>query len=97
MDMNADLRATCMPGHTRRPNPNGIVKSLSTLPFQFPTGLCGVRNREGFDRLWIIEQIRVLDQQTVKSRRQMVWSFLKEQVETYSVLLYTVAPLGISY
>ena len=46
-EMKVDWSATCMPGHTRRPNPKGIVKSLSTLPFQFPAGLCGVRNREG--------------------------------------------------
>jgi hypothetical protein len=47
MEMNIDWSATCMPGHTRRPNPKGIVKSLSTFPFQLPTGLCRVRNREG--------------------------------------------------
>ena len=47
MEMKIDWRATCMPGHTRRPNPKGIVKSLSTLPFQFPAGLCMVKNREG--------------------------------------------------
>ena len=49
MEMKVDWSATRMPGHMRRPNPKGIMKSLSTLPFQFPTGLCGVRNREGLN------------------------------------------------
>jgi hypothetical protein len=49
MEMNIDWSATRMPGQTRRPNPKGIVKSLSTLPFQFPAGFCGVRNREGLN------------------------------------------------
>jgi hypothetical protein len=49
MQMNVVWSATCMPGHMRRPNPKGILKSLSTLPFQFPAGLCGVKNREGLN------------------------------------------------
>lgn len=49
MEMNIDWSATCMPGHMRRPNPKGILKSLSTLPFHFPAGLCGVKNREGLN------------------------------------------------
>jgi len=49
MEINVVWSATCMPGHMRRPNPKGILKSLSTLPFQFPAGLCGVKNREGLN------------------------------------------------
>jgi hypothetical protein len=46
-EMKIDWSATRMPGQMRRPNPKGIAKSLSTLPFQFPAGFCGVKNREG--------------------------------------------------
>lgn len=49
MEMNVVRSATCMPGHMRHPNPKGILKSLSTSPFQFPAGLCGVKNREGLN------------------------------------------------
>jgi hypothetical protein len=47
MEMNVVWSATCMPGHMRRPNPEGILKSLSTLPFHFPAGLCGVKIEKG--------------------------------------------------
>ena len=49
MAMKVDWSATCMPGHMRRPKPKGMLKPLSTLPFQFPAGLCWVRNREGLN------------------------------------------------
>ena len=49
MEMNVVWSATCMPGQMRRPNPKGILKSLSTSPFQFPAGLCGVKKREGLN------------------------------------------------
>ena len=53
-----------MPGHTRRPNPNGIVNSPSTLPLQLlPAGLCGLRNREGLNVSG--SSNRVLDKCTV--------------------------------
>jgi hypothetical protein len=38
-----------MPGQMRRPNPKGMVKLLSVLPFQLPAGVCGVRKREGLN------------------------------------------------
>jgi hypothetical protein len=96
--MNIVWSATCMPGHMRRPNPKGILKSLSTLPFQFPAGLCGVKNREGLNVSGSSNRFgsmtRTLDR-SVRCHR--ICSNLIKVIETYSMLLNTLAPLGILY
>jgi hypothetical protein len=69
-----------MPGHTRRPNPKGIVKSLSTLPFHFPTGLCGVRNRDGLNVSGSSNRFGSLTS-TLRSWRQMAWSVVQKEVK----------------
>ena len=67
-----------MPGHTRRPNPNGIVNSLTTFPFQLPpTGLCGLRNREGLNVSGSSNREGSLTSALSTYNSQLVWSPLE--------------------
>ena len=100
--MNVVWSATCMPGHMRRPNPKGILKSLSTLPFQFPAGLWGVKNREGLNvsgssnRFGSMTRTLWIGSLGALGITELV-QISKQVIETYSMLLNTLAPFGISY
>ena len=71
-----------MPGHTRRPNPNGIVNSPSTLPFQLPpTGLCDFRNREGLNASGSSNREGSLTSALSTYQDQLVWNPLGNGLE----------------
>ena len=71
-----------MPGHTRRPNPNGIVNSHSTLPFQLPpTGLCDFRKREGLNASGSSNREGSLTSALSTYQDQLVWNPLENGLE----------------